>query len=222
MEEWEGLDIDTTDIASFIRKCNSNTNVIPGPAGNVQAVILNRNSEGPVNTQEFINRIGDESDRRDFTSNPWRWAEQFLQFHGVIDGHDCGQLSYLSEIKQSNVLPLLTCVIKSCHRNVIGGMSISLKDRKGIASASVHQKVLIDAEFGADIVVGSVKIFSPDQRVFYLQITVNNIVKVFKFDICPPTEELIRASKPVIRVPPILDAKYLRFFNEEENRKNRS
>jgi len=152
MEEWEGLDIDTTDIASFIRQCNSNTNVIPGPTGHVQVVILNRNSEGLVNTQEFINCIGDESHRRDFTSNPWRWAEQFLQFHGnvhllckfcvtlitkliflrdylegVIDGHDCGQLSYLSDIKQSTILPLLTCVVKSCHRNVIGCMSISLK-----------------------------------------------------------------------------------------------
>jgi len=73
MEEWEGLDIDTTDIASFIR-----------PAGNVQAVILNCNFEGPVNTQEFMNRIGDESHLRDFTSNPWRWAEQFLQFHGNV------------------------------------------------------------------------------------------------------------------------------------------
>jgi len=32
----------------------------------------------------------------------------------------------------------------------------ALQDPKGIASTSVHQKVLIDAEFGADIIVGSV------------------------------------------------------------------
>jgi len=72
MEEWEGLDIDTTDIASFVRPCNSNTNVIHGLAGNVQVVNVNWYSKDPVNTQEFINRIGDESHRRDFTSNPWR------------------------------------------------------------------------------------------------------------------------------------------------------
>jgi len=78
MEPWEGLDIDNNDIGSYVHHCNSTTNVIPGPAGNVQAVILNRNSDQPVNTKEFINRIGQQTYECDFTSNPWKWEEKFL------------------------------------------------------------------------------------------------------------------------------------------------
>ena len=77
MESWEGLDIDDNDIGSYVRRCNSTTNVIPGPAGNVQAVILNRNYDQPVNTQEFINHIGQQTYDCDFTSNQWKWAEKF-------------------------------------------------------------------------------------------------------------------------------------------------
>ena len=64
MEPWEGLDIDDTDLATFVRRCNSTTNVIPGPAGNVQAVLLNRTSEQPENTQEFVKCIAEASDHR--------------------------------------------------------------------------------------------------------------------------------------------------------------
>ena len=55
MESWEGLDIDDNDIGSYVHCCNSTTNVILGPTGNVQAVILNQNSDNAINTQEFIN-----------------------------------------------------------------------------------------------------------------------------------------------------------------------
>ena len=68
MEPWEGL--------------VSTTNVIPGPAGNVQAVLLNRTSEQPKNTQEFVKCIAEASDHRDFSSNPWEWAQKFINFHG--------------------------------------------------------------------------------------------------------------------------------------------
>jgi len=70
MEPWEGFDIDDNDIGTFVRRCNSTANVILGPAGNVQAVILNRNSDDVINTQEFINSIGQQTCERDFTSNP--------------------------------------------------------------------------------------------------------------------------------------------------------
>ncbi|KAK7368188.1 hypothetical protein VNO80_10212 [Phaseolus coccineus] len=83
-----------------------------------------------------------------------------------------------------------------------------VKDLTRTASGSVHRKVLMDAEFGCLIAVGSVlllknvRIFSPNRRNFYLNITLNNIVKVFNFDICPPTKELVLACHPVIRLPP--------------------
>jgi len=65
MEQWENLDIDTNDLASFVRRCNTDTSFITGPSGNVQTIILNRNSKDAVNTQQFINNIADESHRHD-------------------------------------------------------------------------------------------------------------------------------------------------------------
>jgi len=49
MENFEELDIDTSDRESFTKRCNSNTPLIPGPAGNVQAVLLNRSSDDALN-----------------------------------------------------------------------------------------------------------------------------------------------------------------------------
>jgi len=43
-------------------------------------------------------------------------------------------------------------------------------------------------------------VYTPNERIFYLNITLNNIVKVFRFDISPPTEELLRASQPDIGI----------------------
>ncbi|XP_068466491.1 uncharacterized protein [Phaseolus vulgaris] len=224
MEQWENLDIDTSDLASFVRRCNTNKSLIPGPAGNVQAVILNRKSKEPVNTQEFINNIADENHRRDFDSNPWNWAQHFLHFHGQIDGHDCEQISSLANIKQHSVFPLLTCVVKECQPNGLRDMLITIKDPTATVRASVHAKVLKDPEFGSQIAVGSVlvAIFSPNQRAFYLNITVKNIVKVFKFDICPPSGEEVRSCHPVIRDPPTLDAKQLELLNKMEEDRIRS
>jgi len=45
-------------------------------------------------------------------------------------------------------------------------------------------------------------VYTPNEHIFYLNITLNNIVKVFKFDISPPTEELLRDSQPVIHLNP--------------------
>jgi len=84
MEPWEGLDIDDIDLATFVRRCNSTTNIIPGLAGNVQAVLLNRTSEQPKNTQEFVKCIAEASDRQDLSSNPWEWAQKFINFHDKI------------------------------------------------------------------------------------------------------------------------------------------
>ncbi|QCD87471.1 hypothetical protein DEO72_LG3g2007 [Vigna unguiculata] len=42
MEPWKGLDVEEEDLASFLKKCNTSTTLIPEPAGNVQAAIINR------------------------------------------------------------------------------------------------------------------------------------------------------------------------------------
>jgi len=49
MKTWGELDIDTSNLSAFVQRCNTNTttHLIPRPADNVQAAILNRNSTQP-------------------------------------------------------------------------------------------------------------------------------------------------------------------------------
>jgi len=74
MESWEELDIDTSDLAAFVQRCNTDitTHLIPGPTCNVQAAILNRNSTQPQNTQQFMNEITYSNHECDFNTNLWR------------------------------------------------------------------------------------------------------------------------------------------------------
>ncbi|XP_052724036.1 uncharacterized protein LOC128193885 [Vigna angularis] len=184
IEPWEGLDIDDSDLKAFLKKCNSTATLIPGPAGNVQAAMLNRQTDEPKSTQEFVNDIAKATFDRDFKSNPWIWAEKFIKHHGLVQDGNINNVTQLERVK-------------------------SMHDQSTSLSASVHNKVLLHPEFGPDIGVGAVLLLqsvgalSSFGRIYYLNITVRNVVKVFKADIGPPTEELLNASsRPVIRPNP--------------------
>ncbi|QCE12947.1 hypothetical protein DEO72_LG10g4198 [Vigna unguiculata] len=92
-------------------------------------------------------------------------------------------------------------VVKECKPNGLGDMLITIKDPTDTAKASLHNKVLSDREFGSDIGVGSVLLLK-EVAIFrpfgYLNITLRNIVKVFKYDITHPTEEEVQTSMPVV------------------------
>ncbi|QCD99328.1 hypothetical protein DEO72_LG7g609 [Vigna unguiculata] len=96
-----------------------------------------------------------------------------------------------------NRMSFVACVVKECKPNGLGDMLITIKDPTDTAKASLHNKVLSDREFGSDIGVGSVAIFRP---FGYLNITLRNIVKVFKYDITHPTEEEVQTSMLVVRL----------------------
>ncbi|KAG2397246.1 uncharacterized protein HKW66_Vig0145180 [Vigna angularis] len=209
MESWEGLDIDDSDLKAFLKKCNSTATLIPGPAANVQAAMLNRQTDEPKSTQEFVNDIAKATFDRDFKSNPWIWAEKFIKHHGLVQDGNINNVTQLERVKSMHVLPFVACIVKECNPNGLGDMKIVVKDQSTSLSASVHNKVLLHPEFGPDIGVGAVLLLqsvgalSPFGRIYYLNITVRNIVKVFKADIGPPTEELLNASsRPVIRPNP--------------------
>lgn len=65
-------------------------------------------------------------------------------------------------------------------------MLITLKDPTGTIGGSINHKVMEEPEFGRNISVGAVlllqqvAVFSPFPRAHYLNITLNNVVKVFK------------------------------------------
>ncbi|QCD78066.1 hypothetical protein DEO72_LG1g1695 [Vigna unguiculata] len=90
---------------------------------------------------------------------------------------------------------------EACEVRVCGAFSCSIQAM--VAKASLHNKVLSDREFGSDIGVGSVLLLK-EVAIFrpfgYLNITLRNIVKVFKYDITHPTEEEVQTSMPVVRL----------------------
>ncbi|TKY61069.1 C17orf53-like protein [Spatholobus suberectus] len=205
LEPWEALDVDDS---AFLRPCNSS--LIPGPAGAVQAVMRNRRRDDPLPTQEFIRRVGRESDR-DFNTNPWLCALQFVRSQGMVDGDDVAHGTPLSSIKSADRLALAVAVVKSCTSNGFGDMTVTLKDPTGTVSASVHRKVFAQGEFGKDITVGSVlvlqkvAVFSPTRSTCYLNITLHNILKVFSKDSAPPWQQLMYPARPVISTTPSLE-----------------
>ncbi|WVZ17719.1 hypothetical protein V8G54_010701 [Vigna mungo] len=175
MEPWEGLDIDDSDLNAFLHKCKSSATLIPGPAGNVQAAMLNRDSDEPKSTQEFVNEIAMATFVRDFKSNPWIWAEKFIKHHGLVEDGNMNNVTQLERVKSMHVLPFVACIVKECKPNGLGDMKIAVK----------------------------VAVFSPNRRTHYLNITVWNVVKVFQANIGPPTDELLNASsRPDIRPHP--------------------
>jgi len=45
--------------------------------------MINRDNEQAESTQQFARDIASATYERDFKSNPWLWAEQFIKFHGI-------------------------------------------------------------------------------------------------------------------------------------------
>ncbi|XP_027339965.1 uncharacterized protein LOC113853661 [Abrus precatorius] len=221
LEPWEALDVDDSDISTFLRPCkrrnNSSSSLIPGPAGAVQAAMMNRTRDDPLPTQQFLNRVlqnGHKNDG-DFNTNPWLCALQFLRSQGTVDGDDdVAQSTPLNSIKKhwdAERVAQVVAVIESCTPNGFGDMMVTLKDPTSTVSATVHRKVFTEGEFAKDITAGSVvvlrkvAVFSPTRSTCYLNITSRNILKVFSKDSGPPSQQQIYPSRSMIHTTPSIE-----------------
>ncbi|XP_055828675.1 uncharacterized protein LOC129896737 isoform X2 [Solanum dulcamara] len=178
--------------------------LIPGPAGAVQAAIIQRTydrqchssissqSDNPIPTQEYIRRAVENSTDfdYDFQSNPWLCA---LEFVGAENGKiPCTPLSSVNKCLETARVDQVVAVVKSCTQNGLGGLMVTLKDPTGSIGASIHHKVLGESQHGKDICIGSVLIlqkvavFCPSSSTYYLNITLANLTKVFCKESGPP------------------------------------
>ncbi|GKE75380.1 AAA+ ATPase domain-containing protein, partial [Tanacetum coccineum] len=79
----------------------------------------------------------------------------------------------------------------SCSLNVIGDLTVTIKDLSSIIPGTIHHKVIGDGGYEKDITVGAalilanVLVFSPKSSMHYLNITKRNVVKVFRKDTVP-------------------------------------
>nr|GFA98492.1 GPCR kinase [Tanacetum cinerariifolium] len=79
-------------------------------------------------------------------------------------------------------------IVKSYSPNMIGDLNVTMKDLSGTIPETIHQKVIGKGGYGMDITVGAamiltnVSIFSPNLSKHYLNITMRNVVEVFRKD----------------------------------------
>ncbi|WOL03578.1 hypothetical protein Cni_G12298 [Canna indica] len=173
------------------------TRLIPGPAGAVQAAMRRQFAvalqDGPCLGDRRENDSGLELDEEDgdFKLNPWLCALEFL-------GDDCSLLCPISSIKTRNTerVPQVVGIVKSCTTNGLGNLFLTLKDPTGSIEACVHQGVLSDCNLGADISAGCVLVlkqvvaFCPTRSARYLNVTSKNVMKLIKKDCGLPQKQI--------------------------------
>nr|GEV21954.1 hypothetical protein [Tanacetum cinerariifolium] len=168
-DQWElNLDIDDFDLklTPVLRPC-SNTcvesstttqkpvRIIFGPAGIVQPAKLLKQTE-----------IHDGEE-------------------GFVRGWD------IKNFLENGKLSQVVAIVKSCSPNVIGDLTVTLKDLSGTILVTIHHKVNDEGGYRKDITVGAalilanVLVFSSKPSMHYLNITMRNVVKVFRKDAAP-------------------------------------
>ncbi|GKD32932.1 transposase, MuDR, MULE transposase domain protein [Tanacetum coccineum] len=172
--------------------------VIPGPAGVVQFSSSTRvepspstlNPDGAVmSTQEYMQKVVEDVDEDDdFKSGPWISAAEYVNANG---GTVSGCLGDIDNNLKKWKLDQVVAIVKSCSPNVLGDLTVTMKDLSGTIHGTVLYKVIGDGGYGNDITVGAamilanVSVFSLKPLVHYLNITKRNVVKVFRKDTVP-------------------------------------
>nr|GEW99534.1 hypothetical protein [Tanacetum cinerariifolium] len=96
-----------------------------------------------------------------------------------------GCLGDIKNFLNNGKLDQVVAIVKSCSSNMIGNLTMTMKDLSGTIPETIHHKVIGDGGYGNDITVGdalilaNISIFSPKPSMYYLNITMKNTVKVF-------------------------------------------
>ncbi|KAF3785381.1 Uncharacterized protein EJ110_NYTH27960 [Nymphaea thermarum] len=189
---------------------------IPGPAGAVQLAMQKDSAVGgerSFHPQDGVSfdLMGCHEDE-DFKKSPWLLAVDFVEkqqsrlgryeyvedFVCPVDAEAASRttpIKLIKSIAQSvDRLPQVVGILKSCVPDGRGNMFVTLKDPTGTVDASIHRKVIEEDKFGKYISVGSVIIlhqvvvFCPGRSSRYLNITLNNVIKVISKECCSARE----------------------------------
>ncbi|PWA77868.1 hypothetical protein CTI12_AA221540 [Artemisia annua] len=183
--------------------------IIPGPAGVYQRPKLRKLADtregGAVSiesTQEYMRKVDEEPCKdEDFTRGPWLSAVDYVNANGEVVIGCLGDIK--SFINKGNV-DQVVAIIKSCTPNALGDLTVTLKDFSGSISGTIHHKIINEGGYGKDINVGAalilhkISVFSP-KSCHYLNITLKNLVKVFKKD-TPPGGSGILSQEELMRL----------------------
>ncbi|GJT36462.1 zf-CCHC domain-containing protein [Tanacetum coccineum] len=209
-DQWElSLDIDNSDLrltpvlrpssstrVETSRSTQNPVRIIPSPAGIVQAAKLLKQRDillgldgAVMSTQEYIKKVvEDVGEDEDFKSGSWVSATDYVNANGGIVS---GCLGDINNFLKNGKLDQVVAIVKSCSPNMIGDLTVTMKDLSGTIPGTIHHKVIGEGGYGKDITVGAalilanVLVFSPKPSMHYLNITMRNVVKVFRKDTVP-------------------------------------
>ncbi|GJZ63021.1 EEIG1/EHBP1 N-terminal domain-containing protein [Tanacetum coccineum] len=155
--------------------------IIPGPAGLVQqARLLKENifildPDGALmSTQQYMDKV----------VNSTNYANAFC---GTVTG--C--LGDVDNFLKKRKLEQVVAMVKSCSHNMLDDLNVTLKDLSGTIPGTIHRKVIGEGGYKNDITVGAamilanVSVFTPKPSQHYLNITMRNVVEVFRKDTVP-------------------------------------
>ncbi|XP_071718713.1 uncharacterized protein [Rutidosis leptorrhynchoides] len=162
---------------------------IPRPAGIFQDAYELRNNENNVVddmcTQDFVREIINKPEVDDsFTLDPWLDAMEFAYPYG-------GRSDIASILRQRRFLPadqVVIVVVKTCVKNSVGDLSITLKDTTGTIRGTDYNKIIdgVQGEYegvkgireGAVLVLKNGSIFYASVKVKILNITRKALINV--------------------------------------------
>ncbi|CAM6096824.1 unnamed protein product [Calypogeia fissa] len=165
---------------------------IPGPAGALQNRLNSTSSRGKGLThmeKYCAGRLSympiSANETLDFREGPWLAAMEFLNDGDPSSGNHSSRTTIVTSKATKRHIPQLAGIINTAVPNGFGDLTVTLKDPTGIIGGTIHRKVLTELEDGplltpgAVIILRKVAVFSPTPFKHYLNITINNVDKIF-------------------------------------------
>ncbi|GKC52563.1 ribonuclease H-like domain-containing protein [Tanacetum coccineum] len=116
-----------------------------------------------VSTQQYMQQIiEDVGEDDDFNSGAWVSATNYVKAFG---GNVTGCLGDINNFLKKGKLDQVFAIVKSCSPNVLGDLNVTMKDLSGAA-----------------MILSNVSVFTPKPSHHYLNITMKNVVEVFRKD----------------------------------------
>ncbi|GKF84463.1 GPCR kinase [Tanacetum coccineum] len=135
-----------------------------------------------MSTQEYIKKVvEDVGEDEDFKNGSWVSATEYGNANGGIMS---GCLEDIKNFLNNGKLKQVVAIVKSCSPNVIGDLTVTLKDLLGTIPKTIHHKVIDEGGYrkyitvGIALILANVLVFSPKPSMHYLNITMRNVVKV--------------------------------------------
>ncbi|GJT74962.1 hypothetical protein Tco_1041687 [Tanacetum coccineum] len=141
------------------------TTITPGHAVIIQAAKLLKQTDiqdggdgCAMLTQEYMKKVvEDMGEDEDFKSGSWVSATDYVNANG---GSVSGCLGDIKNFLNNGKLDQVFAIVKSCSLNMIGDLTVTMKDILGTIPGTIHHKVIDDGGYGKDITIGAALILA--------------------------------------------------------------